>query len=308
MRIFNSTILFLLTLTISCKSMEISPNDDFSLYLEDLKSHHSKGLFNEGDNTFNHGDIREFSLKVENNIRRIIPLAGNQIQDIRTDSLAAAKSSITRLVNTIYFNGDIKSSRIEDVLKTATTAQYFEGGLCNEYSAVTFANLMLQDLDEPIVRLWSTPSIHSFTSIGDPRESKSGLVVDPWTIKRDPTPYKDTRMSLDINPNVVNVWKQRNKGEGKIIIQDHNEKMKNDYFHNGSPKCLDDPFFLTKMKLCWDVSKQSISNLKSNYKINANQMFDIETNRLEQRSDTNFSKYKRIKRDLIKLTKPRHKN
>ena len=282
------SLLFLILLLINCKPTEIEPDDDLSLYLEHLKKY-PKGIFRENSDIFDYSNMEDLALKVENNVRAIIPHAGNQLQDIKIDNLASAKNSIGRLANDLHFSGDNTSSRIKNVLKTASAAHYFKGGLCNEYSALTFTNLMQHELDEPLLRLWSRNSIHSFTTIGDPRDSKnSQIVVDPWTIKRDPTPYKKTRMAIDYPPYIVNLWKERYKGEGKVIVQEHNKDMDENYLENGIPKCLEDKNFLFKIGENWKYHKHNISRVIRNYKDHPRLIFDIETNRLQKKHQSDY--------------------
>ena len=277
-------ILFLLSI-LSCK-FGVSENDTdyFEIYLEDLKKY-PKGIYRENQEHLKNKTAQDLVLEIENNIRRIIPRAGNQIKDMLADSLAYSKAMLARDVNIEYLDGHPGFYGIDNILKTASASQYFRGGLCNEYSALSFTDLMLRDLDEPINRCWSRDYTHSFTYFGDYRDPKSSsYIVDPWVNEREVVSFSDSRFR-DADFKIVETWKDRKKGEGRLIINEHNSKMDSVFYtENKGLRYLETPHDLKLLKSSWKKHlKNGINSVNNFHKTNIlpGNVYDTDSNKIK---------------------------
>ena len=184
---------------------------------------------------------------VEHKIRRVIPYAGNQIQDLLQDPVASAKLSILRkfaeAINCECYGKDL----IKDVFPTGIIAYYFEAGLCNEYSALTFTYLTSLGTSKRIQRIWSPTLKHSYVRY-DCENSEDAYLVDPWTTSRNSLQYYKTRLSLETSPNINSeFWESTDTAPLTIgVIEYLDRTIKEDII-----EFLSNPSFIEECKAEW---------------------------------------------------------
>jgi hypothetical protein len=175
-------------------------------------------------------DVPEYAKKVETESRRHIPRAANQEVDIKADPEATGRCMVARHMNKSVLHGDhgkfTRFGNVSEVLKTATAAKHYQGGMCNEYSAVNFESHMKSPSfsQEPIVRYWNPTIGHSFTAVGDERDpTKTPFVADGWTIDRKPGYLHNSVLVpglRDADNQVATSWTGRMPKEGAQIVKD----------------------------------------------------------------------------------------
>ncbi|MET0265992.1 MAG: DUF4157 domain-containing protein [Duganella sp.] len=170
-------------------------------------------------------DAQQYAVEIEQLTRRDIPRAGNQIPDLIADADTLSRHELTRYMNQSVLGADPGGTDIgrdlRHTLGTAMGAQRYRGGMCNEYSAVSFAHHMASPSvsGEPIVRFWNPGMGHSFTTVGDERDpTMPRFVADGWTMNRDPVLASDSVMAVGTN-NVVAEWTDRMPGEGRVRVE-----------------------------------------------------------------------------------------
>ncbi|MCJ8292715.1 MAG: hypothetical protein HRT58_22355 [Crocinitomicaceae bacterium] len=158
---------------------------------------------------------RTYANDIEQQTRQQIPRAGNQIEDLLADPGTLARHELTRYMETVL-GVSPSANGILDTLGTSASACRYHGGMCNEYSAVSFGlHMGRQEVSgEPITRYWNPNMKHSFTTIGDERDpAMPRFIADGWTMDRDPLEASQTIMQQGQN-NVVAQWTDRMPFEG----------------------------------------------------------------------------------------------
>ncbi|HYW05516.1 MAG TPA: DUF4157 domain-containing protein [Longimicrobium sp.] len=198
-------------------------------------------------------ELLQYSRENENVARDIVPRAGNQLGDLRADRDALARHELTRHMNKTVLRGDPGADGLKNTLKTAMSACRYHGGMCNEYSALSFATHMASPLVSgmPIVRYWNPDMKHSFTSFGDDRSRDlPRTIADPWTMEQDPVLMRDTVMHGGRN-HVVADWSDRMAGEGRVHVRDWK-----DYAKARFDAAEREPAFRDQRRLLFDVNRQ----------------------------------------------------
>ena len=222
--------------------------------LKDLTKVNSSNVFSLGQETL--------SL-----IQMKIPDAANQEFHVKYSPYSFSRLNVVRDVNKNLLSGKSDGYRLDNILKTAYVANVFGGAMCNEYSAVTFSQLMGIGVDQPIQRNWSPQQHHSFTTIGDERIPKmKNTLVDPWTVYGTVKPFDETCFYND--PDLeYEEWCQRYPGEGKEIVSYHNSKFRSMIFPSEEGKGIRDSKHLKRLKKKWveahrdGIAKDNIFNV-----------------------------------------------
>lgn len=139
-----------------------------------------------------------------------LPYTGNITSEIdATQGESAARLTVSRDVLTnVFGNAEDRGGLGQDAYNRAAAAACVHGGACNEFSALTHTALTTQGATtEPIIRVWDPYAHHSFTMIGDPRQTSESeiAVADAWVPNYQAATLADTGWGRQISPGNLTV-------------------------------------------------------------------------------------------------------
>jgi hypothetical protein len=145
--------------------------------------------------------------------RQNVPYSGNITSDIdATRGESTARLGVARHILSNTFGGWEQGwGASPNAFNRAAAAACAQGGACNEFSALTHSALITRgQTTQPIVRVWDPHAHHSFTMIGDPRQTPANeiAVADAWVPRNQPATLADTRWQSEISPGHLEVHTQ----------------------------------------------------------------------------------------------------